>query len=90
MNPWVRQIELKASKTLYGPDRQSLCYVPCMLCMYHFAEDLREYFEKFGGVVDCTLKTDPATNRSRGFGFVLFAEAPTVDKVRDILTCLLT
>jgi RNA recognition motif-containing protein len=58
------------------------------IILYHFAEDLREYFEKYGGVLDCTLKTDPATNRSRGFGFVLFAEATAVDKVRDILTCV--
>ena len=44
-------------------------------------KDLQEYFEKYGSVVDCTLKTDHATGRSRGFGFVLFGEAESVDKV---------
>jgi len=44
-------------------------------------KDLREYFEKFGEIADCTLKTDPHTLRSRGFGFVLFNEAGSVDKV---------
>lgn len=44
-------------------------------------DDLREHFEKFGNVSDCRLNTDPSTGRSKGFGFVTFAESDTVDKV---------
>lgn len=44
-------------------------------------ESLKAYFEGFGSVTDVTLKTDVNTGKSRGFGFVTFADASSVSSV---------
>jgi len=38
------------------------------------ADTLREHFEKFGVISDCAVITEPGTRKSRGFGFVEFAD----------------
>lgn len=43
-------------------------------------ESLRGFFIKFGGIIDCTIMRD-ADKQSRGFGFVLFESASSVDEI---------
>jgi len=43
-------------------------------------DELREYFTQFGAVKDATIKTD-GLGTSRGFGFILFEEESSVEKV---------
>ncbi|KAJ3037313.1 hypothetical protein HDV00_001808 [Rhizophlyctis rosea] len=47
-------------------------------------ESMRAYFEKFGEVDDCVVMKDPATNRSRGFGFLTFRDSRSVDEVLQL------
>lgn len=44
-------------------------------------EGLREYFAKYGDITEVMVMKDPSTRRSRGFGFVTFADPASVDKV---------
>ncbi|XP_015785990.1 RNA-binding protein Musashi homolog Rbp6 [Tetranychus urticae] len=44
-------------------------------------ESLKEYFSKFGNITEVMVMKDPTTRRSRGFGFVTFADSSAVDKV---------
>lgn len=44
-------------------------------------DSLREYFEQYGQVTDCMVMRDGATGRSRGFGFLTFADAKSVNEV---------
>jgi RNA recognition motif-containing protein len=43
------------------------------------AEKLRKHFKQYGTVQDAVVMKDPVTKRSRGFGFVTFAEVSAVD-----------
>lgn len=44
-------------------------------------DDLREYFSSFGNILDCSIKYDPTTGRSRGFAFLVFDRKDIVDKI---------
>uniref|UniRef100_A0A8D2IG26 RRM domain-containing protein n=1 Tax=Urocitellus parryii TaxID=9999 RepID=A0A8D2IG26_UROPR len=42
-------------------------------------DSLRNYFEQWGTLTDCVVMRDPASKRSRGFGFVTFSSKAEVD-----------
>jgi len=43
--------------------------------------DLDEYFAKFGTVLQINLKTQPGSERNKGFAFVIFSKSEEVDNV---------
>jgi RNA recognition motif-containing protein len=47
-------------------------------------ENLKNYFEQFGAVSECMIMKDAMTKRSRGFGFITFADPTSVDKVLEV------
>ncbi|XP_064106079.1 RNA-binding protein Musashi homolog 2-like isoform X1 [Macrobrachium nipponense] len=47
-------------------------------------EKLREYFGAYGTVRDVLIMKDPVTQRSRGFGFITFGDASSVEKVISV------
>jgi len=43
-------------------------------------DQLKQYFEQYGEIIDCNIMRDQE-KRSRGFGFILFEDATSVDKI---------
>ncbi|CAF1414207.1 unnamed protein product [Adineta ricciae] len=44
-------------------------------------ENLKNYFTQFGEVLECMIMKDAITKRSRGFGFITFKDANSVENV---------
>lgn len=49
--------------------------------VFSFSEELREYFSKYGEIESINVKTDSMTGRSRGFAFIVFKDASSIDRV---------
>lgn len=50
---------------------------------YKTSEDtLKQHFQKFGDVIDCVVMREPQSKRSRGFGFVIYANSQMVDRAQ--------
>ena len=49
--------------------------------IYKFVDTLLSYFGRFGNIVDCIVMRNPETGKSRGFGFVKFANPSAVNEI---------
>lgn len=45
-------------------------------------ESLRGFYKQWGDVVDAIVMRDPATKRSRGFGFITYSDTFMVDRAQ--------
>ncbi len=50
-------------------------------------ESLRNYFSQFGKIDKIIIMKDKVTGRSRGFGFIIFSEKETIDKILSYANC---
>uniref|UniRef100_A0AAR5P7Q2 RRM domain-containing protein n=1 Tax=Dendroctonus ponderosae TaxID=77166 RepID=A0AAR5P7Q2_DENPD len=60
---------------------ESPCIRRFLIPVYLFPEELREYFGKYGEIESINVKTDSMTGRSRGFAFIVFQDAASIDRV---------
>lgn len=44
-------------------------------------DDLKNYFKRYGNILDATIVKDPISGRSRGFGFVVFEDSAILKQV---------
>lgn len=49
--------------------------------LFLFTEELKEHFVQYGEITNISLKTDPATGRSRGFAFIIFKSVDGLNNV---------
>ena len=47
------------------------------------ADSLRDAFASFGEITECTVVSDRETGRSRGFGFVSYADADGAERAKN-------
>lgn len=53
--------------------KKKIVYIPL--------ESLQRYFNRYGEVIDCVVMKNSESGRSRGFGFVTFADPNNVNVV---------
>ena len=46
-------------------------------------EGLRAFYSQWGELIDCVVMVDKASGKSRGFGFVTYAEPSMVDEAME-------
>ena len=72
--------QLNANKKIFVGGLEPTVDASIFFIVGFFVDDLKTYFEKYGGVQDAIVLRDVRTNASRGFGFVTFDSEEIADK----------
>lgn len=86
MSQFQPQASAPAQSSITNPVKADLSRDICKMFIgglnWETTEDtLRDYFSKYGKVIDLKIMKDTNTGRSRGFGFLTFDEPSSVDEV---------
>lgn len=65
---------------VYREHRRECNAVVVFVLFWTFVEKLRSYFAAYGSVTDAVVMKDPISRRSRGFGFITYADPGCVDR----------
>ena len=65
---------------LEGDEQERKLFVGGLNKLCTDEDQLKQFFEHYGDIIDCSIMRDQ-DKRSRGFGFILFEEATSVDKI---------
>lgn len=69
-----------SSYKLEGDEQERKLFVGGLNKLNTDEDQLKHYFESYGDIIDCNIMRDQE-KRSRGFGFILFEDATSVDKI---------
>lgn len=88
--PEVESVNLLESpKITKTHDEEDICELEHLrklfiggLASHTTEENLKQFYGKWGNVVDAVVMRDPTTKRSRGFGFITYTKAASVDEAQ--------
>ena len=63
------------------PQNPPVWYLLSYLAFFFISDELKNFFSKYGKVMEHQIIRDHETNRSRGFGFVIFDNEEVVDEL---------
>uniref|UniRef100_A0A8C9A9F1 RRM domain-containing protein n=1 Tax=Prolemur simus TaxID=1328070 RepID=A0A8C9A9F1_PROSS len=80
MDQFAEGFRIEASRNQQDPSKLFIGGLSCDISK----RDLFEYLSQFGKIIDFTIKINPYTGLTRRFGFVLFKDSASVEKVLQV------
>ena len=90
INPFSSDKNLKNSKNINKKNNINIYERKMFVGGLHpslTSDSLKNYFSEFGKIEKVIIMKDKLTGRSRGFGFIIFSEKETIDKILFNANC---